>query len=296
MSTRWPSLRLWRAGSLAPLVGFYLLLTLLPVLNLAAMSVSDVSWADGRSRWSFVGTEYLARVGDDDVYRAGVRNTAWFAAVSVSIQMLLGFTLALLVSRTTRGATGWRMVFLLPILMPGIVIGAIWKLMYDADFGVINQVLGWFGARARDWTGSPELAMASIIAVDVWHWTPFVFLLMLAGLQSLPPEVFEAARIDATPWWRELTRITLPLMLPTLVVTLVFRAIMAFKVFDEIYLLTSGGPGTATEVISFSIYRTFFIQGRTGYGAAVSLATMLLIAMVVVLALNLQGRLARRPA
>ena len=164
MSTRWPSLRLWRAGSLAPLVGFYLLLTLLPVLNLAAMSVSDVSWADGRSRWSFVGTEYLARVGDDDVYRAGVRNTAWFAAVSVSIQMLLGFTLALLVSRTTRGATVWRMVFLLPILMPGIVIGAIWKLMYDADFGVINQVLGWFGARARDWTGSPELAVSRSIS------------------------------------------------------------------------------------------------------------------------------------
>ena len=104
MAAHGPRLRLWRVGSLAPLVLFYLLLTLLPVLNLAAMSVSDVSWAGGRSHWSFAGTEHLARVFDDEVYRAGVRNTAWFAAVSVSIQMLLGFTLALLVSRTTRGA------------------------------------------------------------------------------------------------------------------------------------------------------------------------------------------------
>jgi multiple sugar transport system permease protein len=287
-------LRLWRAGAIAPLALFYLLLTLLPVLNLVAMSLNEVGWLDGRAQWRFVGGANLAAVADDAVYRAGVRNTAWFAAVSVSIQMVIGFALALLVSRTKRGAQAWRMVFLLPILMPGIVIGAIWKLMYDADFGVINQLLSLLGARARDWTGSPELAMAAIIAVDVWHWTPFVFLLMLAGIESLPQDVFEAARVDATPWWRELMRITLPLMLPTIVVTLVFRTVMAFKVFDEIYLLTSGGPGTATEVISFSIYRTFFVQGRVGPGAAVSLVTMLLVAVLVVLTLNLQSRMNRR--
>lgn len=287
--------RLWRAGCLAPLVLFYLVLTLLPVANLAALSLSDIRWDQGRAEWSYAGLSHLSAVFADPVYLAGVRNTVWFSAVSVSIQMVLGFTLALLVSRTTRGAQLWRMVFLLPILMPGIVIGAIWKLMYDVDFGVINQLLGALGLGGHDWTGSPALAMASIIAVDVWHWTPFVFLLMLAGLESLPQDVFEAARVDATPWWRELWHITLPLMRPTLLVTLVFRTVMAFKVFDEVYLLTSGGPGTATEVISFSIYRSFFVQGRMGYGSALSLTTMVLIAVLVVLLLNLQNRMKRRP-
>jgi multiple sugar transport system permease protein len=267
------SLRIWRAGAIAPMVLFYLLLTLLPLFNLAAMSFSDVSWVEGGARWRFVGLANLASVLSDHVYHAGVLNTAWFSTISVSIQM----------------------VFLLPILMPGIVIGAIWKLMYDSDFGVINQLLTALGGRARDWTGSPDLAMAAIIAVDVWHWTPFVFLLMLAGIESLPQDVFEAARVDATPWWRELMHITLPLMAPTIVVTLVFRIVMSFKVFDEIYLLTSGGPGTATEVVSFSIYRTFFVQGRVGQGSAVSLVTMLLVAVLIVLTLNLQARAARRP-
>lgn len=286
----------WQAASLGPLLLFYLVLTVLPVINLVAMSLAEVSWAEGHAQWRWVGGANLEAVFADPVYLAGVRNTAWFAALSVAIQMVLGFVLALLVSRTTRGAQAWRLVFLLPILMPGIVIGAIWKLMYDADFGVVNQLLGVIGVAGRDWTGSPALALGAVIAVDVWHWTPFVFLLMLAGLESLPQDVFEAARVDATPWWRELWRITLPLMLPTLVVTLVFRTVMAFKVFDEIYLLTSGGPGTATEVISFSIYRSFFVQGRSGYGAALSLVTMLLITVLVVLALNLQARLNSRSA
>jgi multiple sugar transport system permease protein len=286
----------WRWASLSPLILFYLLLTALPVLNLLVMSVNDVTWSGGNSTWQFVGPQHLAAVFRDPIYRVGVLNTAWFSLVSVTVQMVLGFMLALLVSRTTRNRQFWRMLFLLPILIPGIVIGAIWKLMYDPDFGVINQVLHLFGAIGRDWTGTKELAMASIMAVDVWHWTPFVFLLMLAGLESLPQDVFEAARIDATPWWRELTQITLPLMLPTIVVTLVFRIVLAFKVFDEIYLLTSGGPGTATEVISFSIYRTFFVQGRVGYGSALSLVTISIMAMVIIIALNLQSRLTRTPS
>ena len=289
-----PATALWRYGSVAPLFIFYAALTVLPLLNLGFMALGNLAWVDGHAQWSFAGTEHLRAVATDAVYRIGVANTLWFSAVSVAIQMVLGFTLALLVSRTQRGGHGYRMLLLLPILMPGIVIGAIWKLMYDPDFGVVNQLLALLGAAPRDWTGSPDLAMASIIVVDVWHWTPFVFLLMLAGIESLPQDVFEAARVDATPWWRELLYITLPLMLPTIAVTLVFRLILAFKVFDEVFLLTSGGPGTATEVISFSIYRSFFVQGRTGYGAALSLVTMLLIALTIVLALNLQSRLSRR--
>ena len=128
------------------------------------------------------------------------------------------------------------------------------------------------------------MAFASVVAVDVWHWTPFVFLLLLAGLESLPQDSYEAARIDGASAWQELRYVTLPMMLPTIVVTLAFRLIVSFKVFDEVYLLTGGGPGTATEVVSFTIYRRFFTEDRMGYGAAISVVTLFLLTLLIVIA------------
>ena len=129
-----------------------------------------------------------------------------------------------------------------------------------------------------------------MIVVDVWHWTPFCFLLLLAGFESLPQDVYEAARVDGVGPLAELRYLTLPLMLPTIVVTFVFRLVLAFKVFDEVYLLTGGGPGTATEVLSFTIYRRFFTQDRAGYGAAMSLMAMLFVALLAILAMGAARR------
>jgi len=207
-----------------------------------------------------------------------------FAAGAVLAQMVLGFGLALMTTRTTRGRVLYRTVFLLPILVPGIVIGAIWKLMYNFDFGVLNQMLGVFGLAPVDWLGNGATALLAVIVVDVWHWTPFVFLLMLAGLESLPTDVYEAARVDGATFWQELRHVTLPLMLPAIVVTLVFRLIVSVKVFDEIYLLTGGGPGTATEVVSYTIFRRFFTEGQTGYGSAMSVVVLFALALAFILA------------
>jgi multiple sugar transport system permease protein len=123
-----------------------------------------------------------------------------------------------------------------------------------------------------------------VIAVDVWHWTPFVFLLMLAGLESLPRDVFEAAHVDGATLVDELRYVTLPLMLPTITVTLVFRVLVGVKVFDEIYLLTGGGPGTATEVVSYTIFRRFFTEGQTGYGSAMSVVVLFALALLFIVA------------
>ncbi|MEP7329690.1 MAG: sugar ABC transporter permease, partial [Betaproteobacteria bacterium] len=133
-------------------------------------------------------------------------------------------------------------------------------------------------------------ALLAIIAVDVWHWTPFVFLLLLAGLESLPQDVYEAACVDGATFWQELRYITLPLMLPTIAVTLVFRMIMGVKVFDEIYLLTGGGPGTATEVVSYTIFRRFFTEGQTGYGAAMSVVVLVALVLAFMVARGLTRR------
>jgi len=284
----------WRWITLAPAAAIYLGLALIPIANLVAMSVHEIRWAEGVSRWTAIGLRHYRELLGDPLFAAGLRNTALFAVLAVGAEMLLGFFLALWVSRVGRGQVVYRTLFLLPVLLPGIVIGAIWKLMYNADFGVVNQLLGLVGLPGRDWLGDRLLAFASIVVVDVWHWTPFVFLLLLAGLQSQPPDVYEAAKVDGAGPWAELRYVTLPMMLPTIAVTLAFRLIVSFKVFDEVYLLTGGGPGTATEVVSFTIYRRFFTEDREGYGSAISVVVLFLLALTIVLALATARRVRDR--
>jgi len=269
---------------LAPAAALFVGVALVPMIELAFMSVSNVQWRDAQAVWSFAGAANYARLARDGLFRAGVANTVVFALGAVTLQMILGFALALLTSKAIRGRLFYRTVFILPILVPGIVIGAIWKLMYSFDFGVLNQLLSVLHLGPVDWLGNSATALAAVIAVDVWHWTPFVFLLLMAGLESLPPDVYEAAHVDGATLVQELRYITLPLMLPIIVVTLVFRLLVAFKVFDEIYLLTGGGPGTATEVVSYTIYRRFFTEGQTGYGAAMSVVVLAILALLFLVA------------
>jgi multiple sugar transport system permease protein len=282
--------------TLAPAVAIYLLLALLPIANLLVMSVHDIRWQEGAARWTFVGLRHFAELPGDPLVRAGIVNTILFALFSVAAEMVLGFMLAVLVSRAMAGRGVYRTIFLLPILIPGIVIGAIWKLMYNPDFGIINQTLAAIGLHGRDWLGDGALAFPSVIVVDVWHWTPFVFLLLLAGIEALPQDTYEAARVDGASAWQELRYVTLPMMLPTIVVTLIFRLVVSFKVFDEVYLLTGGGPGTATEVVSFTIFRRFFTEDRAGYGAAISVIVLFLLALIIVLAIAPARRRATQPS
>ncbi|HEX2885193.1 sugar ABC transporter permease [Vineibacter terrae] len=282
--------RCWRWLTIAPALLVLFGLTLLPIADLVRMSLHDITWSGGVARWRWVGGANYAALAGDQLFAAGILNTVIFAVVGVSLQMVLGFALALFTSKLARGQTVYRTIFLLPILVPGIVIGAIWKLMYNVDFGVINQLAGVLGIAPHDWLGDPATALLSVIVVNIWHWTPFCYLLLLAGLESLPRDVYEAATVDGASAWQELRHVTLPMMLPTIVVTLVFRLIIAFKVFDEVYLLTGGGPGTATEVVSFSIYRRFFTEDRVGYGSALSIVTLFIMALVVIVAIGAARR------
>ncbi len=287
--------RNWIALSLMPAIVIFALLSAFPVLNLVGLSLFKVSWVDGKSVYEFVGmSNYHYLFTEEEIYWAGVRNTLVFAVTVVTFQMMLGFTMALAVMRS--GSIGRSLltgIFLLPIVIPPIVIGTMWRLILGREFGLFNQILGAFGAGPVDWLGNPDLALGAIMFVDIWHWTPFVFLLILAGLEGLDEEVLEAGRMDVRTFWQELRHVLIPMMLPTIIVTMIFRIILSFKVFDEVYLLTSGGPGTATEVVNFSIYRVFFTQDRVGDGSAMSLVTLVAIIAMIVLA-NLAIKLARR--
>lgn len=279
-----------RLALLAPSLVLLIGLTLVPIANLVVASFHEVAWSQGRATWTWTGLSHYRALVDDGLLRAGVVNTAAFAAIGVAIQMALGLFLAVLTTGVARGQLVYRTVFLLPILVPGIVIGAMWKLLYNPKFGPLAAALQSIGIAGPDWLGDPNLALGALIAVNVWHWTPFCYLLLLAGLQSLPQDAIEAARVDGATAWQEFRYVTLPMMLPAIAVTLVFRFVTAVKVFDEVYLLTGGGPGTATEVVSFSIYRRFFTEDRIGYGSALSVAVLFAMALVIVLALGVLRR------
>lgn len=282
--------RPWRWATLSPALLVLVLLTALPIANMVAMSFFEVKWAEGRSIWSPVGLANYRAVAADTLFRAGIGNTVLFVVAAVAAEMVLGFFLALMCSKIGRGRVLYRAIFLLPVLIPGIIIGAIWKLLYNYDFGFINQALAFFGIMPHDWLGSPATALLSVIVVDIWHWTPFCFLLLLASIESLPQDVYEAARIDGATGWQELVRITLPMLWPAIVVTAAFRTVVAFKVFDEVFLLTGGGPGTATEVVSYTIYQRFFAEDRVGHGSAMAIVTIFVVALILALALSSRRR------
>lgn len=282
--------RLWRWLTLAPALVMLLALSIIPLVGLILTSFQNIAWVEGRAVRSWAGLDHYRALFSDALFGAGLWNTGLFAVGAVTGQMLLGFALALLVSKVSRARVLYRTIFILPILIPGIVIGAIWKLMLNFDFGLANQIRGLVGLGPVDWLGDGRIALLSVIMVDIWHWTPFCFLLFLAGLESLPQDVYEATKIDGANAWQELLYVTLPLMVPTIVVTFAFRLVLAFKVFDEVYLLTKGGPGTATEVISFTLYQRFFTEDKAGYGSAMSVTVIFLVCLLLVVALSARRR------
>ncbi len=267
--------------AILPALIVLLALTIFPLLELIGMSVSTVSFAEGKVIWQFSGLDNFRTFLEDEIFLVAVFNTVVFVVCTVLIEIVLGLALALIVSQTTLMTGVARSILMIPILVPAIAIGTMWRLMYNYEFGVFNGLFALLHLPPQNWTGSSTFALPAVMIVDVWHWTAFVFLLMLAGIESLPLEPIEAARVDGASDWQLLRYVVLPLLRPTILVTLMFRTIFAFKVFDEVFLLTSGGPGNATEVISLYINRVFFNQSRMGYGALLAIVTIGITAIFV---------------
>jgi multiple sugar transport system permease protein len=266
--------RSFRHWSLLPAVLLFVALTLYPLLNLGRMSVSTVEFTQGAEVWTFSPRRNVDMLRADDVLRPALVNTLIFVAVSVVIELVLGVALAIAVAALRRGKRWVRTLAILPILVPPVAIGSMWKLMYNYDFGIFNQALVAIGLSPVNWLGSTQIALASVIAVDVWHWVPFVFLILFAAVEGIPPDLIEAAHVDGASRFQTIRMVVLPLLRPAIVVAFLFRAILAFKVFDEVFLLTAGGPGTSTELVNLHLYKVFFEQNQIGYGALLSLAVI----------------------
>ncbi|HKP37284.1 MAG TPA: sugar ABC transporter permease [Pyrinomonadaceae bacterium] len=226
--------------------------------------------------------ENFTRLVSDQFFRSALLHTFVYAAIALTIEFLIGLGLALLLNEKMRGRGVFRALLLLPMMLPPVVTGVVWRLMLNSNFGALNGTLKGFGisTEALTWTASPKLAMASVIMADVWQWSPFMFLILLAGLQSIPQEPYEAAVIDGSNAWQTFRYVTLPLLKPAILIALLLRTMDLLRVFDHIVILTEGGPGFATETLSIYIYRTAFRFSNFGYAAAMSFVLLLITNLI----------------
>ena len=280
---RGPKLSAFQFWSLVPMITVLVLFSVWPMIQLVLMSLAEVSFVQGQRTWEWVGFANFMDIPGDEGYWIALRNTFVFAVATVSIELVLGFVLAYTTTKARRGAAVYRTILMLPFLVPTIANATMWRLMYNGNFGLINEVGLSLGFSPQYWLSNPQAAMPAVIAVSVWYWTPYVFILLLAGLQSIPQGLYEAARIDGASGWHTLRYITLPLLTPTILVTLMFRTILAFKVFDIVYGLTSGGPGLATEVINTYVYEVLIAQQRLNYGSALAVVGVIVVGLVALI-------------
>ncbi|HOD36240.1 MAG TPA: sugar ABC transporter permease [Syntrophales bacterium] len=234
----------------------------------------------------FIGFDnYLFLIRDDRFWNA-LGNTVYFTGASVILELFLGLSIALLLNRSFRFKGLTRAAVLIPWAIPTVVSARMWEWMYNTDFGILNYLVGV----KVNWLGSPVWALNAAVFMDVWKTTPFVVIMMMAGLKVIPQELYQAARIDGAGSWACFRRITLPLLNPVILVVLIFRSLDAFRVFDAVYVLTGGGPANASETLSIYAYKILFQTLQFGYGSAVSVVVFLCIGFMSVFYIQLLSR------
>lgn len=237
-------------------------------------NMARTSYMDG-----FVGLlNYISVIYDRDFFNA-LRNTVVFTAGAIPLEVGLGLLLAVLVYRAPF-SSAHKVILILPTVLPPIAVGVMGRLILSTEYGVVNYLLSLIGLPRVDWTGEPLWAMLSVILVDVWEWTPFCFLIWLAGLMGIPVQHYEAAEIDGASEGQILRHIVLPQLKPIFLTILFFRVIDSLKLFDIVYILTGGGPGISTETLSFYIYRVAFRHFNMGYAAALSWILAIMVTLI----------------
>ncbi|HWE63102.1 MAG TPA: sugar ABC transporter permease [Chloroflexota bacterium] len=273
---------------LAPAVVVLAALTLFPISYVAYLSLTDLSanTPDG----AFIGLANYQLIGSDPAFWDSLRVTGLFTTAAVALEFLLGFGIALLLNRRLRGLGVVRTLLLLPMVMTPVIVGLTWRMLYSPTYGILDYLLAQVGLAQPGWLDDGHLALWSVVAVDVWQWTPFMFLLLTAGLHSLPTEPYEAARVDGASWYASFRLLTLPLMRNIIIIALIFRAIDAFDTFDIIWVLTNGGPGTTTQTLTIYSYFQSFRWFNFSYGAALSVVMLLIVAVFCIVMAALMRR------
>jgi multiple sugar transport system permease protein len=276
----------------APTILLLLAVNIFPLIWTIRLSFTNFRANQPNRPLKWVGFEnYQNILNDPDVWNT-MQATAHFLVWTIVLQVLIGFALAWLINQKFRGNDLWTTLIVLPMMLSPAVVGNFWTFFYEPQIGIFNYIVAFLtGSDPSSFTmiGSVELAPWAIVIVDTWMWTPFVMLICLAGLRSIPNYIYEAAAVDRASKWRQFWTITIPMVLPFLMLAVLFRGIENFKMFDLVVQLTGGGPGSTTELTSINLKREAFEKWRTGYASAYAIilfVTVFGLASIYVKALN----------
>lgn len=285
----------FRMLSLLPFLVIVVLFGLYPFARVILMSFSRVDVMGGGMRTSWVGADNFVRALGSAAVRHSLVITFIFVVASTVLSVVLGTATAILTDRATRLQRLAQNILVWPAIIAPVVVSVLWVLILNPQIGVLNTLLGTLGLPEQGLLGSGTGAMAAVIGVDVWHWTPLVYLLVYSALKGIDPEILEAAALDGASAARAVRHVVLPMLAPALLAAVALRTVMGVKVFDEMYLLTRGGPGDSTTIISLLIRGIVFDDVDLGYGSAVSLVTVGSVLVVATLILTGRRTLRRRP-
>ena len=256
-----------------------LMVGIMPLVYSLALTLHE--WTLGRPQGPvFIWFRNYAAVVQDLRFWASLKTSFIFTAVAVSAEFVVGMALAVLFNRDFRANRLVRTLLLIPMMLAPIVAGLIWRFMYNPQIGIVNFLLRLVHLKGPIWLGDPSVAMPAVVLVDVWQWAPFMFLMLFAGISSLPIDVFEAATVDGASAWQRFLLITLPLLRPIILVAVVIRVIDTLRVFDTIFVLTRGGPANITEVLSIYTYKVGMNFFRIGYATTMSYFLLVIITIV----------------
>ncbi|HIC96552.1 TPA: sugar ABC transporter permease [Candidatus Bipolaricaulota bacterium] len=261
---------------LAPTVILLLLLTIFPFLFALALAFGKVSVL-GPLRISFQGGQNWVRLFHDERFWNSLTVTVKIAGVATILEYVLGLGLALLLNQRVPGRGFFRMIFLMPMMLAPIAVGYLWRMMFGPAYGPINGVLTRLGLPMQEWLTDSQMAIWAVIMTDVWQWTPFVLLILFAGLQAIPTELIEAARVDGAKSWQLFFHVIFPLLAPASIAAILLRLIEAFKIVDIIYILTTGGPGISTESLTLYAYSIGLRTFDLAYGSTLAFSLFLTV-------------------
>jgi multiple sugar transport system permease protein len=275
-----------------PTILLLLAINIFPLIWTVRLSFTNYRVNRPNNAVEFVGLENYQRILSDGNVWNTMQVTAHFLIWTIVLQVLIGFTLAYLINKKFRGNDLWTTLIVLPMMLSPAVVGNFWTFLYEPQIGLFNYVVGFLSGRdpaSFSMIAEVSLAPWAIVIVDTWMWTPFVMLICLAGLRSIPASIYEAAECDRASKWRQFWTITIPMVLPFLMLAVLFRGIENFKMFDLVVQLTGGGPGSTTELTSINLKREAFEKWRTGYSSAYAVilfVTVFGLASIYVKALN----------
>lgn len=268
--------------TILPCIVILLLITIFPLIY--SLNISFRSYYLPRPGGiPFVGFSNYGGVLQDGRFWSSLKQTGFLMSGAVGIEFLLGLGIALLFFGEVKSKNFVMPLILLPMMVAPVIVGYMWRLLYQVQTGPFNYILGFLGLGPYEWTSNVSTALPSIIIADIWQWTPFVALVSLAGLSALPQELFEAAEIDGASSWQRLIYVTLPMLRRVIAIVLVMRVLDTFRMFDKIFVMTHGGPATVTETASFYAYFAGFKYFRIGYASAMSFLLLMVTVLICTL-------------